>query len=66
MSEWAREQLGAAEAAQLGQLAMQTEKSKTMDDTDFMAALSRAFQDLDVPAEEGGDADDAKRPKQGE
>ena len=52
-----------------GELAARAEKgTKTMGDADFMAALSRAFQDLDVTRGEGeeGAADEAVAEKQPE
>jgi transcription termination/antitermination protein NusA len=67
LAQWASEQSReAGEAAALGELARRAERtsSKTMDDTDFMAALSRAFQDLEVtrPAtdEEGEETEATK------
>ena len=57
--EWAQEQIPAeaaasAEGPDFGELAARAEKStKTMADADFMAALSRAFEDLDVSRDEG-------------
>jgi N utilization substance protein A len=62
LREWAQGELQhAGEAAaegdagpDFGELAARAEKgSKTMADADFMAALSRAFQDLDVTQGEG-------------
>jgi N utilization substance protein A len=53
---WAREQQGDAGGDELDDFAARAERvtaSKTMGDADFMAALSRAFQDLDVSR--GGD-----------
>jgi len=62
LREWAQGELqhaaeeaaGEGEGPDFGELAARAEKgTKTMGDADFMAALSRAFQDLDVTAEEG-------------
>ena len=62
LREWAQGELqhaaeeaaGEGEGPDFGELAARAEKgTKTMADADFMAALSRAFQDLDVTQEEG-------------
>ena len=61
--DWAQAEQSAAEAeeeAAFGDFAARAEKataSKTMGDADFMAALSRAFQDLDVTRGGGEEAD---------
>ena len=47
---WAQEKSSASPAGEDG--AADAEETTTMDDTDFMAALSRAFHDLDGPEEE--------------
>ncbi|HXT51238.1 MAG TPA: hypothetical protein VN811_09375, partial [Thermoanaerobaculia bacterium] len=74
LREWAQGELDhAAEPAEgdaggpdLNELAARAEKGpKTMADADFMAALSRAFQDLDVTQGEG-DGEAAAEPVESE
>jgi N utilization substance protein A len=63
--DWAGTQRPAEEesaSAELGEFAARAERatgSKTMGDADFMAALSRAFQDLDVTRGYGGEEGEA-------
>jgi N utilization substance protein A len=62
--DWAQAQRPAEDetsAAELGELAARAERAtgtKTMGDADFMAALSRAFQDLDVTRGYGGEGEE--------
>src|SRR4029079_3310037 len=74
LREWAQGELdhaaepaeGGAGGPDLNELAARAEKgTKTMADADFMAALSRAFQDLDVTQGEG-DGEAAAEPVENE
>ncbi|MBZ0113556.1 MAG: transcription termination factor NusA [Thermoanaerobaculia bacterium] len=53
---WAGEQESAT-APEMGETGGEGEDSGTMDDTDFMAALSRAFHDLDGPEDAASEDD---------
>jgi N utilization substance protein A len=64
LKDWAQSQRPQSEeSVDFGELAARAEKgSRTMGDADFMAALSRAFQDLDVTQEEGAQGESGEAP----